>query len=336
MSCLSTDCKLNVVMIVPTGIGATIGGHAGDATPAARLLASVCDLLIVHPNVVNASDINEMPANSWYVEGSALDRFLEGQLKLLPVRSNKILVAVNSPVEPETVNAVSAARATLGIDAQIMVLRTPLRMVAAYDRSGRARGAVSGYEDLIAQVQSHNFDALAIATAIDVEQSVALAYFKTVGVNPWGGVEALVSGLISEALEKPVAHAPVESGVLGNWNEVVDPRLAAEMVSTCYLHCVLKGLHRAPRLDKTRGFSVADVSCLVSPFDCFGRPHRACMEAGVPVIAVRENSTICNHPMPDGVLVAENYLEAAGVLAAMKAGVTPAAVRRPLQATKVL
>ena len=32
----------NAVLVVPTGIGAEIGGHAGDATPVARLLASVC------------------------------------------------------------------------------------------------------------------------------------------------------------------------------------------------------------------------------------------------------------------------------------------------------
>ena len=49
--------NFNVVLLVPTGVGAEIGGHSGDATPAARLIASVCDKLIVHPNVVNASDI---------------------------------------------------------------------------------------------------------------------------------------------------------------------------------------------------------------------------------------------------------------------------------------
>lgn len=56
------------VFIVPTGIGCEIGGHAGDATPAARLTAACCDKLIVHPNVVNASDINEMTENMIYVE----------------------------------------------------------------------------------------------------------------------------------------------------------------------------------------------------------------------------------------------------------------------------
>src|ERR1700750_3160498 len=39
----------NAVMLIPTGVDCAIGGHAGDATPAARLLANVCDQLILHP-----------------------------------------------------------------------------------------------------------------------------------------------------------------------------------------------------------------------------------------------------------------------------------------------
>ena len=48
--------RFNAVLIVPTGVGAEIGGHAGDATPVATLMSSICDLLITHPNVLNGSD----------------------------------------------------------------------------------------------------------------------------------------------------------------------------------------------------------------------------------------------------------------------------------------
>ena len=75
---LEVNDRFNVVFLIPTGIGAEIGGHAGDATPAAQLMAETCDTLILHPNVVNASDINEMPANSLYVEGSVIARLLMG------------------------------------------------------------------------------------------------------------------------------------------------------------------------------------------------------------------------------------------------------------------
>ncbi len=35
--------QFNAVYIVPTGICAKVGGHVGDATPAAQLLGSFCD-----------------------------------------------------------------------------------------------------------------------------------------------------------------------------------------------------------------------------------------------------------------------------------------------------
>ena len=37
--------SFNAVMKVPAGIGAETGGHAGDTTPVARLLAGTCDTL---------------------------------------------------------------------------------------------------------------------------------------------------------------------------------------------------------------------------------------------------------------------------------------------------
>ena len=104
---------MNIVLVVPTGIGCEIGGHAGDANPVAKLMGVCCDNLILHPNVVNSSDVNEMPENSWYVEGSCLDRFLMGELCLDRPRLNKILIAVNK-ADWQSINAVSGARATIG------------------------------------------------------------------------------------------------------------------------------------------------------------------------------------------------------------------------------
>lgn len=49
----SSKCSYNAVMIVPTGIGASIGGFAGDALPSAKLISTVVDTLITHPNVMN-------------------------------------------------------------------------------------------------------------------------------------------------------------------------------------------------------------------------------------------------------------------------------------------
>lgn len=325
---------MNVVMIIPTGIGCEIGGHAGDATPVARLLGSVCEKLIIHPNVVNASDINEQPENALYVEGSMLDNFLEGKIQLKEVRSNRILLVVNKPIRNETINAVSAARATMGIDISIVELDTPLKMTG-YIKDNIATGDVSGVKELISQVSKYEFDALAIATQIDVEKEVAIAYLWNGGVNPWGGVEAIASKLVASELQLPVAHAPVESNSLKreDWDHIADPRMSAEFVSWCYVNCVLKGLHKAPRIGK--GMSVEDVDVMISPYGCTGRPHIACRDRGIPIIVVRENQTVCNDEILGNCIIVENYWEAAGYVMAIRAGIDPTSVRRPLAKTCV-
>lgn len=325
---------MNIVMIVPTGIGADIGGHAGDANPVAKLLGSVCDNLLLHPNVVNAADINEMPSNAWYIEGSMLDRFLAGDIELYRPKYNKILLCVNKPANYNTINAVNAARCTIGAHIEIMVLDTPFEMHAYYDISGMATGDVKGHDELIRQVSKYAFDALGIATEIKVDLDMAHNYLRNGGVNPWGGVEAKASRLIATALNKPVAHAPYEGQTFKNFKEVVDPRIAAECVSECYVHCILKGLHRAPRIGS--GMSVNDVDLLVSPYGCYGIPHEQCLKHNIPIMVVKENKTCITNKSMESFIVVENYWEAAGYIASWNAGIRPETVRRPMKQTTVL
>ncbi len=323
---------MNVVMIIPTGIGCEIGGHCGDSSAAARLLGACCDTLILHPNVVNASDLNEMPANSLYVEGSQLDRFLQGEIFLRRVHSNKVLVAVNK-ADYQSINAVSAARATLGLDAEIVELKTPLRLIAQM-KNGVATGEVLNWKELVEQVKDLEFDALGLATPITIDAQTLSDYFQHGGVNPVGGVEAVASKHIAKALDKPVAHGPVDYAIEG-FTEVVDPRMAVEIITENFVHCLLKGLHRAPRISYESGMNVRDVDCMVSPYGCFGAPHQACLDARVPVIVVRENRSCLDVPEHPRFTYVENYLEAAGIIMAIRAGVHPASVRRPLKPTVV-
>jgi hypothetical protein len=68
----------------------------------------------------------------------------------------------------------------------------------------------------------------------------------------------------------------------------------------------------------------------------------AALEQGIPVIAVRENRNVMRNdltalPWATGQLhMVENYWEAVGVLAAMKAGIAPESVRRPLSPATVV
>ena len=349
----NTD-SFNAVFIVPTGIGAEIGGHAGDATPVARMLAQVCDTLITHPNVVNASDVNEMPDNGLYVEGSVLSRLLMGTVGLRRTRSNRVLVALDAFHDARwvdsAINAVNAARSTYGLETPgIVVLDEPLRLMSEYADSGRATGEVTGLDGLLRAFdqQRGRFDAVAVASSVEVPIAWHMEYFSSSGemVNPWGGVEALLTHAASSIYNVPTAHAPMmESDEVAAVDPgVVDPRMAAEIISITFLQCVLKGLQKSPRMVTDPQHMIApgtitasDVSCLVIPDGCIGLPTLAALEQGIPVIAVRENrnlmrNDLANLPWNEGQLnIVENYWEAAGVLAALRAGMSPDSVRRPL------
>jgi hypothetical protein len=349
----------NAVFVVPTGIGAEIGGHAGDATPAVRMLAGICDNLITHPNAVNASDLNEMTENTVYVEGSVLTRFLMGTVGLGKVRSNRVLTIIDDHADAlfvhAAVNAVSAARASFGLDCpKVIKMDRPVRLRAEYAGSGRAAGRVENFAALCAVLERErgSYDAVAIASVIDVPPQYHEAYFGSGGemVNPWGGVEALLTHSISSLFNVPSAHSPMlENRAIAYADTgIVEPRLAAEAVSMAFLHCILKGLHRSPALvtdpaEMTDGatLSARDVSCLVIPAGCLGLPTLAALRQGIPVIAVRENANLMQNdlsvlPWPEGrYFEVENYLEAAGLMAALRAGVDPATVRRPLAPTRV-
>lgn len=344
----------NAVMLVPTGIGCELGGHAGDANAAARLLASVCDRLITHPNVVNASDLNDLPDNGLYVEGSIITRLLMGVSGLQPVRSNRVLVVMDRhPDETFThaaINSVNAARATFGLNCPAVIeLDPPVELRSLYAASGRAVGRVERMEGLLGVLDSYRgqYDALAITTQIHMPVNYHHDYYAQRGdmINPWGGVEAIFTHAISSLYDIPAAHAPMdESQEIANQDMgVVDPRMAAEVISNAFFSCVLKGLQRSPRIIKdirygapTGTLTAADVSCLVIPDKAVGLPTLAALEQGIPVIAVQENTNIMSNDLADlpwapGQLhVVGNYWEAAGVMAALRAGIDPASVRRPL------
>jgi len=208
---------------------------------------------------------------------------------------------------------------------------------------------VFGWRELVKQVRDLPFDALAIHSPIEVPRQVALDYYRKAGVNPWGGVEAIASKLISNELNKPVAHAPLESVKYEDRelytifsDERLDPRICPEAISNCYLHSVLKGLHRAPLPVDAGGINAVDVDWMVAPArGCWGPAHDACALRGIPIIFVSENKTVAirkQSPPPGWSLSCRevnNYWEAAGVVMSMWAEITPESVRRPFPAVEV-
>ena len=356
---LTSSDKFNVVHLVPTGIGAEVGGHAGDASPTAKLLASVCDTLITHPNVVNGSDIIDIPDNALYVEGSVICRLLMGTAGLQPTRANSLLVLMDAHEVPlfnnAVVNSVSAARASYGLRAEVVKLEPRMSMAWREASSGRAAGRVDHLQPLFQALRQHcdRFDAIAITSVIEVPTNAHDDYFRLEGamINPWGGVEALLTHATSLLYNMPSAHAPMfESLTISNSDPgVVDPRMAAEAVSLTFLQCILKGLQRSPSIiddmhlmGRDHVLTAENVSCLVIPSGCIGLPTLAALDQGIPVIAVSENQNVMRNdltklPWKEGqLLIAKNYWEAAGLLASLRTGIAPETVRRPLHRTKLI
>ena len=160
----------------------------------------------------------------------------------------------------------------------------------------------------------------------------------------------MLTHAISCLLDVPTAHSPMfESQDIENLEAgIVEPRMSAEAVSMSFLQCILKGLHRSPRIVRDEKlfarsdvFSVEDVSCLVIPDGCLGLPTISALEQGIHVIAVQENRNLMRNdltllPWGKGQFIqVDNYLEAVGVMSALKAGVTIESVRRPVSATNV-
>ena len=136
------------MVIVPTGIGAAIGGYAGDALPVARAFTAVADRVITHPNVMNGAQLYWPDPKLLYVEGYALDQFATGRTGLRPVTSQRVGLLLDAAIEPELrlrhLQAADACRATLGINvAAHVVTDAPLGVEIAMSPAGASQGPLT-------------------------------------------------------------------------------------------------------------------------------------------------------------------------------------------------
>ncbi|KAH0671099.1 hypothetical protein KY289_025592 [Solanum tuberosum] len=301
------------VMIVPTGVGAAIGGYAGDALPVARALSSVVDCLISHPNVLNAAMLYWPMPNALYVEGYALDRFAEGLWALQPVHQNRVGLVFDAGIEEELLmrhlQVVDATRASLGLPiVGYTVTDTPLLVEKWVDpTSGQSTGRIQRPDSLLRAVENLRneckVDALAVVARFPDDDIEDLDdYRQGVGIDLLAGVEAVISHLVVKNFQIPCAHAPAV--LPPQLNMAVCPKSAAEEIGFTFLPCVLAGLSTAPQyLVKGNNFSdncivAGDVDSVILPIDaCRGDGALAFANRKINkplIIAVEENQTVLN------------------------------------------
>lgn len=224
-----------------------------------RTVASVCDTVITHPNVMNGASLYWPMDNVLYTEGFALDMFAAGEWGLLPVRTggHRIGLLLDSGMDDDLVtrhlHAADAARATLGINVCGYVkTERPVNVTIAVAPSGASYGTIEDVESLLAA--AHRLVDEAKCTAIAVvcrfpedksEEDVEMTkqYVSGGGMDPVGGAEAVISHLLTHELRIPVAHAPA-TDVSSTPDPNVSPKAAAEELGFTFLPCVLAYLHR--------------------------------------------------------------------------------------------
>jgi hypothetical protein len=348
---LINDRPFNVALIIPTGIGAAIGGYAGDALPVARAIAQVCDRLITHPNVLNGAQLYWPIPNAWYVEGYGLDQFAAGHWGLQPVHTNRVGLVIDCALEPDLrlrhLQAADATRATLGLTLTDAVLTDePLGVTLATADSGATWGTIQAPDSLLRAAEA-SIQAGATAIAVvarfpdDVGSEALEQYRHGSGVDPLAGAEAVISHLIVRTFGVPCAHAPALMPLPLDAN--LSPRSAAEELGYTFLPCVLVGLSRAPQFVNPFRTSTSqhntlwrdDIDAVVIPESaCGGSAVLSWSQTNTQIITVADNTTTLNvTPELLGlkVLRSRSYSEAIGMLVALRAGMDPQSLTPHLQ-----
>lgn len=336
----------NVVNIIPTGVGAAVGGFAGDGNPFNTVLESICDNVITHPNAVNAASLYAATSKTLYVEGFALDNFLAGKINLKK-SYNKIGIIIDKSAKPKEVHIINAVNASGAVFGSEIVAYTftdeEIGAKITKEENGLFGGIIKNTETIYKSCEKlieKGVNAIAIFAVLENPfDDEANTYLTGVGVDPIGRIEAMISHLIVEKTNLPAAHAPV---FLEDYERtIVDPRVSSEEIGYTYIPCVLRGLQFAPQfIDKNEfshnTISVKDINAVVAPLSVMnGQWVNSCLEKNIPIIGVKENTTALNDTpentnLKDRIIVADNYLEAIGILSAIKSKVFYKNLRRPL------
>lgn len=342
-----------VVLIVPTGIGASIGGYAGDALPVARAIAQVCDRLITHPNVLNGAQLYWNLPNALYVEGYGLDKFAAGCWGLQPVHQNRVGLILDQGIEPDLrlrhLQAADATRATLGLNlTDYVITDAPLNVELRTAPSGASWGTIGNPDSLLrsAQVLIQQAKAEAIAVVArfpdDLGSEALEAYRQGQGVDPLAGAEAVISHLIVRTFQIPCAHAPALMPL--PLEPTLSPRSAAEELGYTFLPCVLVGLSRAPQFQVQQRqpgeIWAEEVDAVVIPASaCGGSALLSLSQLRTQIIAVEDNQTsmeVPPEPLAIKAVRVHSYLEALGILVTHRAGISVDALSPSLSSIRSL
>jgi len=361
---------LPTLLIIPTGIGCSVGGYAGDAIPAARLLASASECLITHPNVMNGGSLYWPDNCIQYVEGYSLNLFAAGEVFLKPVRQQKVGLLLDAGLESDLrkrhLQVADGCVASLGLNiGPVITTERAIQINLKKGLSGSSWGDIEEPDVLLRAAEKLKMagaTAIAVVTRFpdDCDGLDTKLYRQGNGVDVIAGVEAVISHFLVKHLLIPCAHSPGLAPLPIDYD--IDPRTSGEEIGYTFLQSVLVGLSRAPDLifksamkTKENAFLQVetllrnrDLGAVVVPQGALGgEAVLSCIERFIPLIVVSNQGVLnvtttkmrldcLKEGKQNNILYAVNYIEAAGLITALRHGINIKSLRRPIDSVKEL
>ncbi len=294
------NSKPLISFIVPTGIGASIGGFAGDASLYAREFTKDFNV-IVNPNTVNAACFSGITDNMLYTEGWAFSQFIKGNLNLIPSTNNKIGIIFDKGISQGILNVhlntMNAVKTVYGADITAYeITEEPVNIKFFNTSSGISSGSLINNKTLVKagkQLLLKGVDVIAVVCKFD--EPPEDDYKNGTGVDIVGGIEAVISHFLTRELNVPVVHSPAFEDI-SITKELVSAKAAAEYITPTFLPCLLIALKNAPlfSLKKVEHYiSRENLKALIMPYNSLGASIVLdAVKNGIKVFAVKENSTV--------------------------------------------
>ncbi|MBQ7286157.1 MAG: DUF3326 domain-containing protein, partial [Candidatus Gastranaerophilales bacterium] len=226
--------------------------------------------------------------------------FFRGNISITPKKpyeTNKIGVIFDCAI-PESIlnvhiNTLNALKMVQGIETVGIEYTTEPVGVEIEIQNGISVGKLNNSKTLLesaSKLIQKGADALAVVCFFG-EDSEDENYSSGSGVDPIGGIEAVISHLIAKEFNIPVAHAPafldIDISV-----KIENPKVSSELISSTYLPCIMQGLSVAPKISKDGLIKNTNVEYLIVPYDALGsKAVLLSIENGIKIITV-ENETV--------------------------------------------
>lgn len=290
-----------IAISIPTGIGADIGGYAGDFGYIARKFSQNFHT-IINPNAVNGGILSAINYDMSYLEGYLFDEFFKGNISITPKKpheTNKIGVIFDCSIPKNIINVhlntLNALKIVQGIETTgIEYTKNPVGVEIVIENN-ISTGKIKNPQTILDATEKlikKGAQAIAVVCFFG-EDSEDINYESGNGIDPIGGIEAVISHLVTKEFKIPSAHAPAFYDIDIS-QKIENPKVASELISSTYLPCVMQGLSIAPDINKDKGtIKNKDVEFLIVPDDALGSSAvLSSIQNGIKIITVKNKTSL--------------------------------------------